>query len=63
MLQLVLYKNNEHLDTDFFDDLPRALVAVQEAKGYSDSFSIYPDDGSETLTGYIEGNVIHIHEM
>ena len=63
-MQVVAYKGNEHLDTDFVNDLPLALVWINERKGWLDSFSIYPNNQEEdVLMGEIKDGTIVIHKM
>ena len=62
--QVVAYKNDQHVDTDSVNDLPLALVWINERKDYIDAFSIFPDLGEgDTIMGEIKDEKIVLRVM
>lgn len=51
-MQVAIYNGQEHLDTDFFQELPRALVFAEQAREYATGFNIYGEDGSVIMGKY-----------
>lgn len=61
-LQAVIFNGQEHLDTEFFDGLPEALVWIKQAEKYATGFNIYCGDKVQ-LTGYYDDGILHINEV